>query len=364
METLRSGWLTRGDKAKEFELRFAEKIGARYAIAVNSATSALHLALDAIGVTRGDEVLVPTMTFAATAEVVVHLGAKPVLLDCLEENLCVDPAGIEEKITPRTKAIMPVHFAGYPCEMDQICDIASRNGLKVIEDAAHALPTRYRDRLIGTIGDVTCFSFYASKTITTGEGGMLVTHSEPIAKRARMMSMHGLSRDAWDRFVTESRQYEILDAGYKYNLSDIAASLGVVQLDRCEELLEMRTIRANRYYELLQDVREITLPTVSSYARHSWHLFLLKLDLDRLRIGRDDFLRQMNDRRIEATVHYRPLHLNPYYQTVWGYTPEDFPVATDVYERILSIPLYPSMSEQQQERVARAVRDIVEANRK
>lgn len=365
VDTLRSGWLTTGPKTKEFERRFAEKIGAKHAIAVNSATAALHLALEAIGVGRGDEVLVPTMTFAATAEVVIHLGATPVLVDCAPDTLCIDPAQIEAKITPRTKAVMPVHFAGQPCDMDPILEVARRRGIKVIEDAAHALPTRYHGRLVGTIGDVTCFSFYANKTITTGEGGMLVTDDDALADRARIMSLHGISRDAWKRFTAEgSWYYEVLHPGYKYNLTDLAAALGLVQLDRMEELWVRRRQCAQRYDEILADVAEIVTPAVMPNVEHAWHLYFIQLRLDRLKIDRNQFIDELKRRQIGTSVHYTPLHLHPLYRETYGYQPGDLPVATKVYQGIISLPLFPKMTDDDQLRVSRAIHDIVAEQRR
>lgn len=359
-EVLRSGWLTTGPKTKEFEHRFAELFGAKHAIAVNSATAALHLALDAIGVGPGDEVLVPTMTFAATAEVVVHLGGKPVLVDCLPDTLCIDPSRLEAAITPRTKAIMPVHFGGHPCEMDEILAVAKKHNLKVIEDAAHALPTRYRGRLIGNIGDLTCFSFYANKTITTGEGGMITTDNDEFADRARIMSLHGISRDAWKRFTAEgSWYYEILHAGYKYNLTDIGSALGLVQLGRYEELWKRRQECAELYDRLLGDLPQLQLPPVKPGMQHAWHLYFIQLNLEQLRINRNQFIDALKDHKIGTSVHYTPLHLHPYYRDNFGYQPGDLPVAQGVYERILSLPLYPRMSDGDVQRVSRAVHEIV-----
>lgn len=364
-EVLRSGWLTTGPKTKEFEQRFAELVGTKHAIAVNSATAALHLALDAIGIGPGDEVLVPTMTFAATAEVVVHLGGKPVLVDCLPDTLCVDPASIEAAITPRTKAMMPVHFGGHPCEMDELQAIANKHGLKIIEDAAHALPTRYRGRLIGSIGDLTCFSFYANKTITTGEGGMITTDDDALADRARVMSLHGISRDAWKRFTAEgSWYYEILHAGYKYNLTDIGSALGLVQLGRYDELWQRRQACAQRYDQLLGDLPEIQLPPVKEGMQHAWHLYFIQLNLEKLRINRAQFIEELKNRKIGTSVHYTPLHLHPYYRDEFGYKPEDLPVAQRVYERILSLPLYPRMTDADIDRVSRAVHEVVMEHRR
>jgi len=261
VETLRSGWLTTGPKVRQFEQEFAKRVGTSHAIAVNSCTASLHLALDAIGITEGDEVLVPTITFAATAGVVVHLKARPVLVDCHRDTLNIDPDQIEKAITSKTRAIIPVHFAGRPCKMDRILQIASHYNLKVIEDAAHAFPSRYGTKMVGTIGDITCFSFYAIKTITTGEGGMATTENPEWAERMRIMSLHGISKDAWKRYGADgSWYYEIIRPGYKYNLTDIAAAMGIQQLKKCNRFWEIRQNYATLYNEGFRDIEEITTP--------------------------------------------------------------------------------------------------------
>jgi len=365
VETLRSGWLTTGPKVKQFEAQFAERIGVRHAIAVNSATSALHLALESIGVSPGDEVLVPTMTFASTGEVVVHLGARPVLVDCRPDTLNVDPDKIEERITPRTKAIIPVHYGGQPCEMDRILAIARANGLRVIEDAAHAIPARYGDQVIGTIGDVTCFSFYATKTITTGEGGMVTTNDDRLAERMRIMTLHGISKDAWKRFSAEgSWYYEILAPGYKFNMTDIAASLGICQLRRCDEFWECRQRYAQMYDGGFADVPEITVPYVELNVQHAWHLYVIQVEFEHLRIDRGDFVKELAGAGIGTSVHYMPLHMHPYYRETFGYQPDDLPVARAVYDRIVSLPIYPRMSEEDVDYVIHNVKRIIAENRR
>ncbi len=365
VETLRSGWLTTGPKVKRFEAQFAERIGVKHAIAVGSATAALELALEAIGISPGDEVLVPTMTFASTAEVVVHLGAKPVLLDCRPDTLNLDPDRIESRITPRTKAIVPVHYGGQPCEMDRIVAVAEAHRLSLIEDAAHALPARYGDRVIGTIGDATCFSFYATKTITTGEGGMIATDDDALAERVRIMTLHGISKDAWKRFSAEgSWYYEILGPGYKFNMTDVAASLGIHQLGRCEHFWKVRQRYAGMYDEGLSDVPEVTTPAVELNVQHAWHLYVIQLELDRLEIDRSEFIRQLAAAGIGTSVHYMPLHMHPYYRETFGYQPDDLPVARAVYERIVSLPIYPRMSEEDVGYVIDNVRRIAAENRR
>lgn len=361
---LRSGWLTTGPKVKEFEQEFAAMVGAKHAVAVNSCTAALHLALEAAGVGEGDEVLVPTMTFAATAEVVTYFKAKPVLIDCTADTLNIDTERIEPAITDKTKAIIPVHFAGHPCDLKQIQSIASTRGLHVIEDAAHALPARYQGKMVGSIGDSTCFSFYATKNITTGEGGMVTTDNAEWAARMRMMSLHGLSRDAWNRYSSHgSWYYEILSAGFKYNLTDMAAALGLAQLKKCERFWKARERYAALYREGFHDLPEIICPTASPYVQHAWHLYVIQLDLDRLRIDRNEFIRQLQQTGIGCSVHFIPLHLHPYYRDVYSYRPTDFPVANRMYQRIVSLPLYAKMTEADVTRVIEAVRNIVKESR-
>lgn len=278
VEVLRSGWLTTGPKVREFEREFAAMVGAQHAIAVNSCTAALHLALEAIGIGEGDEVLVPTMTFAATAEVVTYFRAKPVLLDCTEGTLNLNADLIEKAISKKTKAIIPVHFAGHPCDLKPIHAIAKMNNLHVIEDAAHALPARYHGKMIGSISDITCFSFYATKNITTGEGGMITTDNAEWAARMRMMSLHGLSRDAWNRYSSKgSWYYEILSPGFKYNLTDIAAALGLAQLKKCDRFWKGREQYAARYREGFKDLPEIVCPEAAAHVQHAWHLYVIQL---------------------------------------------------------------------------------------
>lgn len=364
VEVIRSGWLTTGAKARQFENEFAAMVGARHAVAVNSCTASLHLALEAIGVREGDEVIVPTMTFAATAEVVTYFRAKPVLVDCTENTLNIDPKLIEEAITPRTKAILPVHFAGHPCEMDEIHAIAKAHGLYVIEDAAHALPAWYRGKMVGSLSDITCFSFYATKNITTGEGGMVVTNDAGVASRIRTMSLHGLSRDAWNRYTAHgSWYYEILSPGFKYNLTDMAAALGIAQLQKCERFWKSRDRIAAWYNEGLRDVPEVALPAAQAHVQHAWHLYAIQLDLGRLRIGRNDFIERLQQAQVGSSVHFIPLHLHPYYRDTYGYCASDFPTANAAFQRLVSLPLYSKMTEQDVRRVISTVRDIIEETR-
>ncbi len=365
VDCLRSGWLTSGRQVKDFERDFAAYIGSRHALAVNSCTAALHLGLEAVGVGPGDEVITSPMTFAATAAVIEHLGARPVLVDCDPVTLNLDPARIEERITRRTRAIVPVHFAGQACDMDAIMGIARRRGVAVVEDAAHALPSRYHGRLVGTIGDVTCFSFYATKTLTTGEGGMAVTDRDDLAERMRMMHLHGMSRDAWNRYSKNgSWSYEILAAGFKYNLTDIAASIGIEQLKRADTFHRRRREIARAYTEAFRDVPGLEPPEVADECGHAWHLYVLRLVPERLTIDRDEFIRRLQAMNIGVSVHFIPLHLHPYYRDKYGYEPEDFPYAYGAFQRILSLPLYPKMTDDDARDVIGAVRAIAEECRR
>jgi dTDP-4-amino-4,6-dideoxygalactose transaminase len=365
VEVLKSGWLTTGAKVHEFEKQFSQFVGSRHAVALNSATAALHLALKAVGVREGDEVIVPTMTFAATAEVALYVGAKPVLVDCEPDTLNMDPAILEAALTPKTKAIIPVHFAGQPCDMNNILRFARAHGLKVIEDAAHALPATDRSRMIGSIGDITCFSFYATKTLTTGEGGMATTDNPQWAEKMRMLSLHGISHDAWNRYGAEgSWYYEIFSVGYKYNLTDIAASLGLAQLKKCHALAAARRRIAEAYNAGFADLAEIRTPVCRHGIQHAWHLYVIQLELERLTIGRRDFIEALREKNIGTSVHFTPLHLHPFYRRNFGYRPADFANASSVYERIVSLPIYPKMTAADVDDVIAAVRGIVETHRR
>jgi len=365
VEVLKSGWLTSGAKVREFEQQFARLVGAREAVAVNSATAALHLALAAIGIEEGDEVIVPTMTFAATAEVVLYLRARPVLVDCSRDTLNIDPAAIEAALTPRTRAIIPVHFAGQPCQSDAILALARSHNAKVIEDAAHALPAWDGTRMIGGIGDITCFSFYATKTITTGEGGMATTDNPEWAGKMRMLSLHGISHDAWKRYSSEgSWYYEIINLGYKYNLTDLAASLGLQQLKKCHAFAAARRRIAEAYNDGFADLAEIQTPVCRAGVQHAWHLYVIQIELDRLTIDRREFIEALRQRNIGASVHFIPLHLHPYYRRTFDYRPEDCANAAAVYERIVSLPIYPGMSDDDVADVIVAVRNVVEGHRR
>jgi perosamine synthetase len=346
VDTLRSGWLTTGPKVGRFERDFAAVVGARHAVALNSATAALHLALEAVGVKGGDEVVIPTYTFAATGEVVTYLGARPVLADCGRDTLNIDASTIEPCLTSRTKAIIPVHIAGLPCDMDPILELACRRNIQVIEDAAHALPTTYKGRLVGTLGDLTAFSFYATKTITTGEGGMVTTEREDYAARVKQMSLHGLSGSAWNRYSDKGRWYYEIEAfGFKYNLTDFAAALGLQQLRRIHEFHQRRQQIARMYNETFAGLDVCRTPHEVPYGTHAWHLYILDLNLPALRVTRNEVIEELRRRGVATSVHFRPLHLHPIYGETYGYRGGQFPSAEAAFERAVSLPIYPRMTD-------------------
>jgi dTDP-4-amino-4,6-dideoxygalactose transaminase len=364
-DTLRSGWLTTGPKVRQFEQDFAKRIGASHAVAVNSCTAALHLALEAVGVGPQDEVILPTYTFAATGEVVTYLGAWPVLADCARHSYNVDASTIEPLLTPRTRAIVPVHIAGEACDMELILALARSRGIHVIEDAAHALPTTYRGQLIGTLGDLTVFSFYATKTMATGEGGMITTESERYAARVRSMSLHGLTKNAWDRYAANgSWAYEIMDFGFKYNMTDVAAAIGIHQLRKLDLFHQRRCEIAAEYDAAFRDMDGCEISPPPSYDIHARHLYMLRLQLDRLTIGRNEFVNRLAARGIGVSVHFIPLHMHQAYQKRYGYRPGDLPVAEHLFERSVSLPIYPRMTDSDVARVVTAVSDILKTNRR
>ena len=365
LDTLQSGWITMGPKTRRFEELFAEYVGSRHAIAVSSCTAGLHLALVAGGIGPGDEVITTPLTFCSTANVVVHQGAVPILADVRVDTFNMDPEEMRKKMTPRTKAIIPVHLAGQPCEMDEIRAIAEERGLLVIEDAAHAMGAKYKGRMIGTISDVTVFSFYATKNLTTGEGGMITTEDEELAERTRILRLHGISADAWKRYsAVGSWYYEVLFPGYKYNMTDIQASLGIHQLAKQEKFLEVRQQYTKMYTDAFKDLPEVITPVVKDYVRHAWHLYIIRLDLERLTIDRDQFIEALRKENIGSSVHFIPLHLHPYYGERYSFKKGDFPVAESLYEGIVTLPMYPKMSVEDVEDVIRAVRKVVAESRR
>jgi len=355
-EAMRSGWLTMGPKTVAFEKEFKAYIGSDEAVSVNSATAALHLALKAVGLKRDDEVIVPTNTFIATAEVVTYFDAAPVLCDIEEDTHNIDVSKIEALITSKTKAIIPVHFAGQPCDMDEIYTIAKKHDLKIIEDAAHAIPSSYKGVKVGNLAgsNITCFSFYATKTLSTGEGGMATTNSAEYAKNMRINRLHGISRDAWDRYTTKGAwYYEIVDNGCKYNTTDINASIGIVQLKKQDELRQKRDNIAQKYNAAFRENSNITIPFVKDDRETSWHLYVIKI------ANRDEVIEELKGRGVGCSVHFIPIHKHPYYKERYKYVNEGYPVANRVFERSLSLPIYPDMSDEEIEYVIEQVNDIV-----
>ena len=359
VQVLQSGWLTTGPRVREFETAFAQYTHATHAVALSSCTAALHLALAAIGIREGDEVILPTMTFAASGEVVLYFKAKPILVDCQKDSFQIDPEQIEKAITSRTRAILPVHFAGAPCDMNPILELASKHGLKVIEDAAHALPTRYKGKMVGSLGDITCFSFYATKTITTGEGGMITTENLEYAEKIRMLSLHGISKDAWKRYSGEgSWHYDILDVGYKYNLTDLQAALGLAQLIKCDAMLSRRAQIARCYDYALQSLDAFYALPLPSDIEHAWHLYLLQVNPAALRIDRDRVIEELRLRGIGTSVHFIPLHLHPLYREQLGYRHGQFPHAEARFAKVISLPIYAAMTDGDSARVIEALNSI------
>ena len=365
VETLRSGWITTGPKTKEFERRFAEATGAPHAVMLNSCTAALHLALEAIGVKRGDEIIVPSITFTATAEVVRYFDAVPVIVDVRSFDHNIDPSAVERALTPKTRAIIPVHFAGSACDMDEIVAIARPRGIAVIDDAAHAFPSSYKGRKVGTLADISCFSFYATKTITTGEGGAAVTANPDWAARMRIMALHGISRDAWNRYAASGTwYYEVVAPGYKYNLTDVASALGLGQLARAVEMRDERARIAASYDEAFRRCDALELLSPAPNREHAHHLYVIKLRTAALSIDRARFIDELKALGIGTSVHFIPLHMHPYYRDQFGYLPDALPVSLEVYSRSISLPVYSKMTKAEAERVVTAVLDIVANHRR
>ena len=360
VDTVRSGWLSMGPKTIRFEEAFNSYIGCKKSIAVSSWTAAGHLTLEAYGIRPGDEVIVPTMTFPATAEIVCYFAAKPVIVDVDEDTLNISLKEIEKAITPKTKAIIPVHYGGQPCDMDEIHDIANKHNIKVIEDAAHSLPATYKGKKVGTISDVTCFSFYATKTLSTGEGGMICTNDEEIAERCSIMRLHGINRDAWKRYTESgSWYYEVVAPGYKYNFTDLQASLGLPQLKKVDLMWQSRRDIAARYTQALKDNEFLTLHTVKGDRESSWHLFPIRLKLERLKINRAQLIDEMRKLNIGAGVHFMPVHQHVYYTQTYKLDDKDYPVASSVFPKLVSLPIYPGMKEEHVDRVINVLVDLL-----
>jgi len=372
VDTLRSGWLTTGPKTHRFEQAFAAYVGSRHALAVNSATAGLHLALDAIGLQPDDIVFTSPLTFTATAEVVRYFNARPMFVDICPDTMNLDPAKLSAALAAlpveqrrRVRAVIPVHFGGQACDMDEIMEIAAAAEMRVVEDAAHALPARAGGRIVGSIGDLTVFSFYTTKTITTGEGGMITTDSDEYAERIKVMRLHGISRDAWNRYGEGgSWYYEVIAPGFKYNMPDLAAAIGLHQLPRAEEFRAAREWQAKQYTEAFQGLAEVETPLTWPDRQHAWHLYVIRLRLERLTISRAQFIEALRERKIGTSVHFIPLHLQPYYRDTYGYQRGDFPEAERAYDRSISLPIYPRMTEQDQQDVIDAVRGLIEGHRR
>lgn len=358
VDTLRSDWITTGPKVKLFEQEFASYVGAPAALALSSGTHAMQVALAELGIGPGTEVISTPMTFCATIHVIEQAGARPVLVDIQQDTLNINPRSIERAITPYTRALLPVHLYGHPCDMDEILQIADKHHLHVIEDAAHAVPARYRERMIGTFSTLTAFSFYATKNLATAEGGMLTGDPAPI-DGARIWSLHGMSRDAYKRYSTDgSWFYEVVLPGFKCNMTDIQASLGLHQLRKLDRFRKRRREIVNRYFGGLSQCQEIELPTERAGVESAWQIFAIRLHLDRLTIDRNRFIEEMKVRKIGTSVHFIPIHLHPYYRDKYGYKPLDFPVAYANYLRLVSLPINLRMSDQDADDVIAAVQDV------
>jgi dTDP-4-amino-4,6-dideoxygalactose transaminase len=365
-EALDAGWVTTGPKTRQFEIEFAAAVGAGQAVALNSCTAAMHLALEAVGLQPGDNVITTPYTFAATVEVIRYFDARPVLVDVRSNDLNIDPALVEEAISERTRAIIPVHIGGLPAEMDAIQAVAQKHNLAIVEDAAHAFPSMYKGRMIGQdvgqardVPHFACFSFYATKTITTGEGGMLCVDDEDLADHCRIMALHGISKDAWKRYTAEgSWYYEIVAPGFKYNMTDVAAAMGLAQLVKADRMWQQRRLIAQRYDAAFKDVAQLQIPYDREDCQHAWQLYMLRLNLDRLRVDRAGFIQALKEHQIGASVHFIPIHLHPYYRETYGYGPEDFPVAFHEYQRELSLPIYSKMTDRDIDDVIAAVIEI------
>jgi len=365
VDSLRSGWLTMGPKTESFEEEFRKYIGSKHAVALNSCTAALHLALEAVGLKEKDEVLVPAMTFTATAEVVCYFKARPVFVDVRKDTLNIDASRLEENIARRTKAIIPVHYGGQPADLDTIKENAGKYKLFVIEDAAHSLPSWYKKRKVGTISDMTCFSFYATKTLAAGEGGMITTDNQKWAGRIKIMRLHGMNSGSWKRYCKEGKWfYKVVSPGYKYNTTDIQAALGICQLRKLEFMWQRRKEIARKYNEAFENMEEIFIPYIKENRETSWHLYVIKLNLRSLKINRDRFIEELKRKEVNASVHFIPLYRHPFYRKIMIHKKDKFPNSEWAYKRIISLPIYPSMGDSEINKVIDAVKDTVRENRR
>ena len=368
LEVLRSGWLTTGQKTTDFENAFKHYTGARHALALNSCTAALHLSLEVLELQEDDEVITSPFTFSATASEILHAGATLKFADVDPQTGNIDPNCLENALTLNTRALIPVHFAGIPCQMSRIMELSFNYDLKIIEDAAHALESIYQGQKIGAIGDFTCFSFYATKNITTGEGGMLTCDNDTLAEKVRILSLHGMSKDAWQRYHPDQNSakkdyYQILFRGFKYNMSDLQAALGIVQLAKVEQLWTKRRTLTQLYRKLLADIPEIELFAEPQDCKHAHHLMVIKLNLNTLTITRDEFIKQLKENGVGCSIHFISLHLHPYFQETFGFTPTDFPNAYDLSQRVVTLPLYPSQSEDDVLYVTQVIKKILNKNK-
>ena len=362
VECLQSGWIGSGPRVARFEEQFREYTGAGHALALNSCTAALHLAFHALGVGPGDEVIAPSMTFVATSNAAIHAGATPILVDCDRQTMNIDPAAIEAAVTPRTRAIVVVHFAGRPCEMDAILAIARKHDLRVVEDCAHGIETEYHGRHVGTFGDVGCFSFYVTKNVVTGEGGMAIAARQDLADRMRTLALHGMTKDAWKRFSDKGYlHYDVVEAGFKYNMMDIQAAIGIHQLARVERTRRRRAEIWQAYCAAFGDLPVFLPAPPAPDTRHALHLFTLLIDTDHTHVSRDEFLAAMTARNIGTGVHYRAVHLHPFYQQRFGYRAGQIPNAEWISERTVSLPISPKLSDDDVSDVIRAVRESLDA---
>ena len=360
IDSMQSGWIGTGPKAHKFEEMFKDYKEIGHGMALNSCTAALHLSMLAIGLKDGDEVIVPSMTFTSTASSVIHAGGIPVFADCEKETMNINPEDIEKKITSKTKAIIPVHFAGRPCNMDAILAIAKKHNLKIIEDCAHAIEAEYHGKKAGTFGDLGCFSFYVTKNIITGEGGIAITDNNEYANKIRILGLHGMGKDAWKRFSdSDYKHYQIIYPGYKYNMMDLQAAIGIHQLPRIDKYWKRREEIWTRYNEAFKKMPVFVPVSVETNTRHAYHLYNLLLDIDRIKITRDEFLNEMTKRNIGIGVHYIALHLHPYYQDAFSYKPGDFPNAEWISDRTVSLPLSAKLTDKDVQDVIEAVREIL-----
>jgi dTDP-4-amino-4,6-dideoxygalactose transaminase len=363
VQTLRSGWLTTGPQTARFETEFREYVGAQHVLAVNSCSAGLHLALASLYLGPGDEVITTPLTFCATVNAIIHVGATPVLADVAHDGN-LDPESVAQHITPRTRAIIPVHLAGLPCRMDEFWSLARKHRLYVVEDAAHALGSRFKGAQIGSGSDAVAFSFYATKNLTTGEGGMVTSGRDSLIDRMRLLCLHGINRDAWNRYAEKGNWfYRIMECGFKYNLSDIQSAIGIHQLRKQEQFIQQRERYANLYNRLLSEIDEVELPPNRSDCRHCWHLYMIRLNLTALSINRAEFINELRLRQIGCSVHFIPIPLHPYYESKLGLSAQQCPNAMNLYPRLISLPLYPAMDEEQVLYIAESIREIVRANR-